>query len=157
MTVNTSALVKIYIGDSVSAAPANQGEYEATNFVEIGEVADLGEFGDRSNPITFTSLADRRVRKFKGSFDAGTLTLGLGRDISDSGQSALSTANGTDFDYTFKVEFNDGSAGSPSENSVQYFIGKVMSYTTNVGSADSIVGSTVEVGINSSILEVAAV
>jgi len=41
MTVNTSALVKIYIGDSTDTVPATQGAYEATNFVEIGEVADI--------------------------------------------------------------------------------------------------------------------
>lgn len=157
MTVNTSALVKIYIGDSVTTAPTTQNAYEATNFVEIGEVADIGAFGDTANPVTFTALSDRRVRKFKGSYDAGTLTLGLGRDTSDTGQAAVEVAMGTDFDYTFKVEFNDGSDGSPSENSVQYFTGKVMSYTTEVGSADSIVGSTVEIGINSEILEVDAV
>jgi hypothetical protein len=158
MAVNTAAGVRAYIGPSVAdATDVDLQDFESYSYTEITEIVDLGSFGDSANTITHVSLGDRRVRKFKGSFDAGTPTWSLGRDTTDAGQIALVAAAATDFDYAFKIVFNDGSDGSPSADSIVYFAGKVMGYTTDVGNADSIIGATVNIGVNSKPIEIPAV
>lgn len=153
MTVNTAAGSKIYIGSSVVAASIS--DYETESYVKIGEVEDLGEFGDEAEEVTFTSLEDRRVRKFKGSFNAGTIPVTAGSDPSDAGQIAMVAAFATDLDYNFKVELNDQITlgGDPT---ILYFHGKVMSKRRNVGQVNNVVRQSFSVGINSEILEVPA-
>lgn len=153
MTVNTAAGTRVFIG-TVGAA-TTQLEFEADSYIEVGEVEDLGEFGDTAEEVTFTALANRRVRKFKGSFNAGTMTIVAGSDPNDAGQAALLAAFAEDFDYNFKVQLNDeiteGGTGT-----VLYFRGKVMDKRRNVGQVNNIVRQNFAVGINSEILEVDA-
>lgn len=153
MTVNTAAESRVYIGTTGRAT--NLGDYQADSYIEVGEVEDLGEFGDTAEEVTFTALANRRTRKFKGSFNAGTLTIIAGSDPADAGQQALLDAFDTDFDYNFKVTLNDEVTlgGTPT---TMYFSGKVMSKTRNVGQVNNIVRQTFMVGINTEILEVQA-
>jgi hypothetical protein len=153
MTINTAAESTIAIGTTVAAA--NQAQFEADTYIEIGEVEDLGEFGDEAEEVTFTALADRRTRKLKGSFNAGTITCVAGSDLSDAGQQALVDAFATDFDYNFRVTLNDTLtvSGTPT---VLYFRGKVMSKRLNVGTVNNVVRRSFPVGINSEIIEVAA-
>jgi len=153
MTVNTAAESRVFIGTTGQANSVI--DYESDSYVEVGEVEDLGEFGDTAEEVTFTALADRRTRKFKGSFNAGTLTIITGSDPADSGQQALLAAFATDFDYNFKVTLNDELTlgGSPT---TLFFSGKVMSKTRNVGQVNNIVRQTFMVGINTEILEVTA-
>ena len=153
MTVNTAATTTFSIGTTTQAT--TQGEYEADSWTEVGEVEDHGEFGDEAEEITFTALSDRRVRKFKGSFNAGSLTCMCGSDGTDSGQAAMIAAFATDDDYNFRVILNDPvtSGGTPT---TLYFKGKVMSKQRNVGNVSNVVRQTFNVGINSEILVIAA-
>lgn len=153
MTVHTAALSTLAIGTTTVAN--NQADYEADSYTSVGEVEDLGEFGDTAEEITFTSLADRRVRKFKGSFDAGTLTVTVGKDTTDSGQDAMLTAFASDDDYNFRVQLNDTPVGGSTPTTL-YFSGKVMSKPTNVGNVSNVVRQMFTVGINTEIIEVAA-
>lgn len=153
MTVNTAAGSTLAIGTTAAATTIN--EFEADTYQEVGEIEDLGEFGDQAEEINFTALPDRRVRKFKGSFNAGTLTAVCGSDSVDGGQDAMIAAFATDDDYNFRVQLNDKltTGGTPT---VLYFRGKVMSKQRNVGNVSNVVRQTFAVGINSEIFEVAA-
>ncbi len=153
MTVNTAAGTRVFIGTTGSAT--TQGDFEADSYIEVGEVEDLGEFGDTAEEVNFTALANRRVRKFKGSFNAGTMTVVAGSDPADPGQLALLAAFATDFDYNFRVQLNDEITigGTPT---TLYFRGKVMDKRRNVGQVNNIVRQNFAVGINSEILEVPA-
>jgi len=153
MGVNTAAKSTIAIGTTLAAS--TKSEYEADTYSEVGEVEDLGEFGDEAEEITFTALNDRRTRKFKGSFNAGTITCVSGFDSSDAGQDAMISAFAEDDDYNFRVQLNDKitSGGTPT---TLYFRGKVMSKQKNVGNVSNVVRQTFAIGINSEILEVAA-
>lgn len=153
MTVYTAALSTLAIG--TTTVVNNQADYEADSYAAVGEVEDLGEFGDTAEEITFTSLADRRVRKFKGSFNAGTLTVTVGKDTSDSGQAAMIAAFASDDDYNFRVQLNDTPVGGTTPTTL-YFSGKVMSIPNNVGNVSNVVRQMFTVGINTEILEVAA-
>jgi hypothetical protein len=156
MAVNTAAGSRLFIGPVPAASVDTAAEYAAlTPYVEVGEVEDLGEFGDEAGSTTFTALGDRRVRKFKTTFDAGTMTVTCGSDPADAGQQAMIAALASDLDYSFKVVLNDEvtSDGDPTE---LYFKGKVMSKRRNVGNVENVVRQAFTVGINSEIYEVAA-
>ena len=151
MTVNTSAGSKVYIGTTVAAT--SLVDFEADTYDEIGEIMTIGEFGRVYNEITHTSVGNRAVRKFKGDFNDGNLQLGLGRDASDAGQAAAAVALNSDDDYNFKVTLNDDSAGdTDTEPTTYYFRGKVMSYTTNINDVNSVVQSSITIGIQSGTL-----
>jgi hypothetical protein len=149
MSVQTAAGAKFYIGPANSVADDTTA-YGLLSYTEVAEVVSISEFGDTFNEITHTALSDSRVRKFKGSVNAGTITIELGLDVDDAGQAAVETARDVTAaatqEYAFKVELNDSLGSNPT---TYYFRGLVMSYTQNVGEVESIVGSTVNVGINS--------
>lgn len=125
----------------------------AGSWKEVEEIEDLGEHGDTAEAVTFTAIKNRRVRKLKGSKDAGTKTITVGRDPLDDGQVALAAAEGTDFDYAFKVIHAD--ARTPSyTDSVEFFAGMVMSKATNQGQVNTVTRRTFPIGINSAVYEV---
>src|ERR1044072_4712691 len=145
MTVNTAGGATLYIG--TSAIPANiddltdmqaLAEFQADSYIEVGEIEDLGDFGDESEAITFTALKNSRTRKFKGPRDAGTMAIVVGDDPTDDGQAAMVAAEAQPLDYNFKVVLNDKLTlgGTPSES---YFYGKVMSKRKNVGNVSNVV------------------
>ena len=153
MTVATAAQSRVYIGTTANAQTL--ANFQADTYTEVGEVEDLGEFGDEAEEITFTALADRRVRKFKGSFNAGTVSVQCGSDPRDLGQAAMITALSSDLDYNFKIELNDAITLSGTPTTL-FFRGKVMSKRRNVGNVSNIVRQTYNVGVNSAILEQAS-
>lgn len=166
MSVNTAAGSKFYIApqtpsfvtlitDEASTDAAIITAAEALVWTEVGETEDLGEFGDEASEVTFTALGNRRTRKFKGTFNAGTVTVQAGSDPSDPGQLAMIAAFASDLDYPFKITLNDQLtlAGTPT---TLYFVGKVMSKKRNVGNVENVVRQSYPVGINSEIIEDAA-
>lgn len=163
MSVNTAAGSSIFIAPQAGFAAIDLTDpdadiidaFEALTWTEIGEVEDLGEFGDEASEITFTALSDRRVRKFKGTFNGGTVTVQAGSDPSDAGQAAMIAAFASDLDFPFKIMLNDQItlAGTPT---TLYFGGKVMSKRRNVGNVENVVRQNFPIGVNTKIYEVAA-
>lgn len=152
--INTAAGAKISIGPTTAADTA--AEYAALTYVEVGEVENLGEFGDQSSDVTFTSLKDARVRHLKGARDAGVLALVVGRDAKDPGQIALRAAEKTKHAYAIKVEAADAEDGN-DPNSIYYFHVLVQSARDNFGEADNVVRTTFNLGIATGIIEVPTV
>lgn len=148
MPVNTAAGATFAIGTKAPATDATT--YAADTYTIVGEVESIGEFGDEVSAATFTALADRRVRKFKGTYDAGDLSLTVAFDSSDAGQTALAAALADEgsTDYNFKITFEDGD--------VFYLSGKVMSRRISPGSADEIVKATINIAIGTKVLEIPA-
>lgn len=125
--------------------------YQALTFVEVGDVIDLPEYGPSVQVIESNPLKTGITEKYAGFTNYGSVSLGLEWDPTDAGQTILSDAinpGGAFVVHSFKVEYNDGT--------VEYFQGGVFSYTRAAGSANSMVGSTVQVEINSSVTRVAA-
>lgn len=148
MPVNTAAGSKLSIGTKLTAN--DETTYASDTYVEVGEIENMGEFGDEVSAATFTALANRRVRKFKGTYDAGDLQMTVGYSSGDLGQVAVNTAlkdEGSE-DYNFKVEFEDGD--------VFYFSGKVMSRRILVGAADDIVKANISIAIGTAVVEIPA-
>ncbi|MFV3286881.1 hypothetical protein ACNFCI_22970 [Pseudomonas sp. NY15356] len=154
--LNTAAGCRLAIGGKTGADSVT--EYEADTYVDVGEIEDLGEFGDTFNPVNFTALSDGRVRKYKGTADAGNMTLVVGLDNGDAGQKAVSVAHKdrSKGNYNIKVTLNDGDPGAtPPVLPTTYYYGvKVMNNTVAAGSADNVVRRNMTFAINTEILEI---
>lgn len=145
MAVQTSAGSTLALSATLPATYDATG-YNALTWIVVGEVTDIGEFGKEYNLVTHIPVGNRQVKKFKGSFNNGTLQIQMGRDVANAGQTQLKTALGSDASYAFRVQLQDLSKN--------YFTGKVMSYKTSVGSVDQITGATTSIEIDSEIVEV---
>jgi len=143
--VMTSAGSTIGISTALPATEDAAG-YEALTLNNIGEVESISEFGTEYNEVTFTALDNRRVRKFKGSYNPGTITVSVAISSDDVGQQDVEAALDTDDDVAFGVVTQDGTA--------RYFSGKVMSFTANISSVDNITMASVNIGINTDIIKV---
>lgn len=153
--LNTAAGCRFWLGGKTGAD--TQTQYEADTYVEVGEIEDLGEFGDTFSSVTFTSLKNGRVRKYKGTADAGDLTLTVGLDNGDAGQKAVKVAHKdrSKGDYNIKITLNDGDpTATPVVRATTFYMrGKVMNNTVAPGAADNVVRRNITIGINSDILE----
>lgn len=149
MTINTASGAKLYIGSTQPAADI--AEFETDSYIEVGEVEDLGEQGDESERVKFTSLSDARTRSLKGPRDAGEQTVVVGDDMTDEGQVAMEAAEAQPHDYNFIVELNDA-VTIGGTNSRHYFRAKVFSKKRNIGNASNVVRRNFVLGINTAIL-----
>lgn len=153
MPINTAAGTRLYIGPRLSAKlPALESAaitlFTGLTYVEVGELENIGDYGDEVGDVTFAALSDSRTRHLKGLADAGSVDLSIGFDVGDTGQLALVAAqkDRSQFDYPVKVVYVDGL--------VDYFAAKVMSSRKTVGGAEDVIKRTVTLGINSGIYEV---
>lgn len=157
MAVSSTAGATLYIatGSGANSSPADATAYAALTWTAIGEVENLGTFGDVANLITFTAISDSRVRKMKGSYNAGSMEVVCGRDPLDTGQAALVTASGTKYTYNFRVTAND-KLDANDTNSIWYFGAKVMSGAVNLGSVDDVTKLNATLEIDTAITYVVA-
>jgi hypothetical protein len=88
--VSTAAGSTLYIGTTASVASTD-------SFTAVGEVTEIPEFGRQYNEIKYAPLSSRAVQKFKGSYDDGSVTISMGKDLSDAGQAAMLVARDSDF------------------------------------------------------------
>ena len=88
MTVRTSAGTTLKVSAATPATFDSTG-YNALTMTLIGEVTDLGEFGREYALVTFNPVGSRGVVKKKGSFNQGTMTIGLGLDTEDPAQGRI--------------------------------------------------------------------
>jgi hypothetical protein len=139
---------------SVSAAtPAtyDQAGFEALSWTPVSEVNDGGSYGSSYNVIEAQNLTTRDIAKLKGLRNNGSRTMLLNQDPSDAGQTLIdSGVDGANENviYSHKYEKQDGS--------IDYYTGQIYSNETGIGTADSVVSSTVLVEINAKVLRVAA-
>lgn len=153
MTINTASGARLFIGTQNSDRNTQLADYQADSYIEVGEIEDLGEFGDESERVKFTSLQDGRTRTLKGPRDAGEMALVVGDDMLDEGQIALEAAEASPLDFNFKVILNDAQTiGGDGSN--HFFIGKVFTKRRNVGQANNVVRRNFAIGINSGIASV---
>lgn len=147
MTVQTTAGATFGI---VAGSPATYDGvgFAALTFENVGEIVSLGEHGATYALVTHSPLDKRRVEKFKGSVNDGSMAMSLGMDIADLGQVVLiDGADGTNVDTEHSVEitYQDGS--------IEYFTCIVMSYTRNPSTIDTIIGANVTIELNNQIID----
>lgn len=132
-----------------AGVPATQdgAGFAALSYTAVAEITDIGSLGKDYTLVTHNPIGDRKTYKFKGSYNNGSLSLKLAKAITDAGQVLLLAASNSDAYYSFQITTQDSRD--------MYFQGTVMSFMTQVGSVNSILGAEVKVEIVSDIFETA--
>lgn len=142
-------------GSVLSVASALPATYDAAGFAAltynaVAEVTDIGTFGKDFTLVTHNPIGDRKTYKFRGSYNNGTLDLKLAKITvlnTDAGQAALTTALNDPLDKSISLRI------ALQDDSKQYFTGKVMSFTTSIGSVNSILAGECKIEIDSDVVE----
>lgn len=138
MTVHTTA------GSTIAICAATPATFDATGYAAltwaiIGEVTDLGEFGREYALVTHNPIDKRSTVKKKGSFNEGALTLQVGLDEDDEGQTIAVDVRDSDDDASIRITLKDGT--------IHYMQAAVMSFKIGAGSVDTITGATINLEI----------
>ena len=104
------------LADALAAAPTlvdftgtlGTTTFQTSDWKPCGELMNLGEFGREYNVVTALNLADGATRKFKGSFNNGSVSMELLFDADDIGQTMLEQAEISRNTYTCRVAFPGG-------------------------------------------------
>jgi len=152
MAVQTGSLATLALG--TTAAATTLAQFEADSYTSVGEVSEIGAFGDERKVVPWISLADARTRKARGSADAGDMMVTYGYDSTNGGQDNLRTAFATVSqsadEFNFRVQLNDSLGSNPT---TFYFRGKVTQRRVQSISADNIVTVNATIAINSAVIE----
>ncbi len=128
MTVAVGAVAgtKVYIAPANTVIPSSPD-----TFVEITDVANIGDLGTTFAKIVRESIGDGYTRQIKGTESAPVFSLVCNRLDSDLGQIALkaASANRNNF-YPFKVLENDGGYTT--------FLGRVYGVPRNYGGVNDL-------------------
>jgi len=136
MPDSVQTLVETTISVSASLpATFDATGYAALTFAAIGQVTDWTPGGQVYNVVTSNPIAQRSTDKYKGTFNNGADSITVNRDDDDAGQVIIQAALTNDADQAFEVTYQDGT--------IDYFTGKVVSFDTVAGGADSIVQKTI--------------
>ena len=148
MPVQTSTGV-LYATVAASPATIDAAGFGALSYTNVGEVTDLPEIGADVTVVTHMPLATGVVEKFKGFKNFGSFPLGFADSITDAGQLVLesgATGANENVQHSSRITLQDGT--------FIYFTNKVFSFKIIPGSADSIVGATASIEIESKLVMV---
>lgn len=148
MALQTSTGVRYYISAALPATNDKLG-YDALTWTEVGEVESLSTYGATQTEVNFTNLADGILKKFKGTTNYGSMTVGMGYDETDAGQLLLEAASGGAANLTVhshKVVYPGGR--------VDAFQGYVFGYDKTPGSIDNVIMSSSTIGINTKPIDI---
>lgn len=148
---------KMSIGSVTPSKVTNfvAADFNTESWVSISWIENLGQVGDEASEITFSAIDVNRTLKLKGVFNAGDMSLVVGRDYTDNGQNVLQTANALPYDYGFRMIFNDQPAGGVA-GSIRYFIAKVRSFREQFDTVNNVIRANVSLAINSNVVVVNA-
>ena len=135
--------------DAIAGTAINLGgtlgsaEFEVSNYKECLEATNVGEYGREYNVVRVVNLADGATRKFKGSYDNGTVQVETLFDSSDPGQSLLEIAEKSTATFAFRVSLPGGASAEDF-----YFEGLVTSVKRIPGGPDDAIMLRVTVEID---------
>jgi len=111
--------------------------YPSVTYTTIGQVTDWSAGGQTFNVVTSNPINQRSTDKYKGTYNNDADSITVNRDDDDAGQVIVLAALAALTDYAFKVTYQD--------STYDYFTGKVASFNTVAGGADSLVQRTIQV------------
>ena len=141
------------LGASYSISAGEPATYDDTGFAaltytEVGEVANLGDFGPTFEDVTFVKLKTGLTEHRKGSVDYNELSMSIAYDGADAGQILIKAGvDGANRDviYSHKIELAGGE--------IFYFTGQFFSAPISVADASSMVTQTVTVKPTGSVVD----
>lgn len=102
---------KIYIGPAVNSVPddadVDASDFASTVFTEVKGWQTMGAIGDAATLISEDIISQGRTLKAKGTRNAGSMQNNFIILPDDPGQIALIAAEATDYNYPFKMTFDD--------------------------------------------------
>ncbi|MEL7299373.1 MAG: hypothetical protein AAFM92_03225 [Pseudomonadota bacterium] len=148
---------KFYIGDAIATKATDfvEGDFSAITWVEVDGWETAGTKGDTAELITTQLINRGRDVKQKGTRNAGSMENTFASIPGDAGQSAMIAAEQSTSNFAFRVVYDDIPDGGTS-GTTHYFVGIVMSWQDQGGSANTTRMRQATVEINSNIVEVAA-
>jgi len=143
---NTGATLQVA---AIPPSTVDAAGFGALQYTSVGEVIDMGEYGPSVQVVESNPLATGIVEKFKGFINYGSQTIGLEKDVEDAGQDILEA--GVDgptknVRHSVKISYADGT--------VEFYAGKIFTFTTNAGSANQMVGASVMFEIETPVIRV---
>lgn len=141
MPTSTQTLVESVISISASLPTTFDDDadtgYPSLVYSIIGEVTDWSAGGQTYNVVTSNPINQRSTDKYKGTYNNDADSITVNRDDDDAGQIIVLAALQADTDYSFKVTYQD--------DTDDFWTGKVVSFNTVAGGADSLVQRTIQV------------
>jgi hypothetical protein len=133
----------------VFAAADNISDFQSLSYTQVGLVENLGQFGRKSELVTFVDISSARTLKIRGPYNDGQMQMTVGMDISDAGQSILFTAANTidQLTYPFKIAL----VGTNAYFDTVYFGAKVFSFEVQAGAANSVLRALVSLEVNTQV------
>ncbi|MHC2298148.1 hypothetical protein [Rhizobium mongolense] len=102
---------KIHIGPAVNSVPddadVDATDFASTVFTEVKGWQTMGAIGDAATLISEDIISQGRTLKAKGTRNAGSMQNNFIILPDDAGQIALIAAEATDYNYPFKMTFDD--------------------------------------------------
>ena len=118
---------------TITGTPTGSTAARKTNdWQQCAEIVSVGEFGREYNTVRIMNLATGATRKFKGSFDNGTVQVDLLFDSADGGQTLLETASISRETYACRIEF----PGQGEDGEEFYFQSLIANLKRIVGGPD---------------------
>ena len=141
-------------GTTIAVVLGLPATYDAAGFAaltygNIGEVTQFTSVGATRELVTHNPIGNVDTVKRKGSNNWGALTIDMAVDENDAGQAVLEAGVAEDSGHSFKITRQNGT--------IQYFSGQVMSFTTDIGSVNSITSAQSQIELDGPILTVPAI
>jgi hypothetical protein len=157
MAIKTGTGCSLAIGTTLATTGGTQAEYEADAYAAVGEIEEIGEYGDERSIVEFAALGDGRMQKARGVANAGDATITYAHKTADTGQDNLKTAfeatsQSTD-EFNFRILFNDQISTSPTKF---YFRARISGRRVLAITNDGVIKVRATLAINTAVLEVAA-
>jgi hypothetical protein len=143
----TSATTKLYFSPTLPATFDSAGYTAVTGWVLVSEVSNIGQFGGKTSVQKHIPVDTATVVKRAGSVDYGTMSLTLARHKGADFTGLVSAFNSR-ASISFKVVY------PTALGDVEYFTGIVTGVPTNIGNADAILQSNVDVELDSPVITV---
>lgn len=129
---------RFYIGSAAMTVPTTdvtEATFSAVSWIEVDGWETMGAIGDAANEIVTQLINRGRDTVQKGTRRSPTQQHNFAVNTSDAGQQAMIAAEAAQYNYPFKLVFDDApSAGTPSEKK---FIGLVLSAQEQGGGANT--------------------
>lgn len=147
---------RIFIGEEVVAkGVVTEADFSATVWTEIGGWVNAGDLGDVQDVGEQALIAERRVRKFKTTLNAGNMDNQFVPIGDDPGQILFKTAIESCSPYSFKVEWGMGcEPGTLPEGMTDMFYALALPGPRTGGDAAALQLRTWTMAVDSNIVEV---
>lgn len=140
LAIGTTAQIDYTTEESAIAA------FEADDFVEIGEINNVGELGAAANIVQFPLVSEDFVNKAKGTRNAGDPVIVVGRVSNDPGQLRVRAAEKTKYKYNFRLTLADA-VDENHTDTIIYFRALVAGVPMGFGGNEDFVTESYTLGI----------